>query len=192
MPTRNPMATLPPPPSPTVDAIYAAYESRERGGFRSHLGASIIGNECERSLWYSFRWATRVQHAGRLLRLFQTGHLEEARLVKDLRAAGVTVMDVDPNSGKQWSFAAVDGHFGGSADGIVIGLLEAPKTAHLLEVKTHNQKSFAALQKHGVEKSKPNHYAQMQVYLSMLGLERAFYLALNKNDETIHSERIEA
>ena len=26
------------------------------GGHRSHLGASLIGRECKRYLWYVFRW----------------------------------------------------------------------------------------------------------------------------------------
>jgi hypothetical protein len=185
------MALLPEPTSPTVAAIYRGYEETARGdGMREHLGASIVGNECERALFYSFRWATRIQHAGRLLRLFATGHLEEDRLVKDLRRAGVTVMEVDPSTGRQWSVAACDGHFGGSMDAIVLGLLEAPKTYHLAEFKTHSQKSFSALQKHGLEKSKPMHWAQMQIYMSLGQLDRGVYLAVNKNTDEIYLERV--
>jgi hypothetical protein len=63
------MAALPPPACPTVTAIYAAYEAAADNGYRAHLGASLIGTECERAIWYSFRWATRARHTGRLLRL---------------------------------------------------------------------------------------------------------------------------
>jgi hypothetical protein len=185
------MALLPEPTSLTIEAIYRGYEASARGdGMREHLGASVVGNECERALWYGFRWATRVRHAGRLLRLFATGHLEEGRLVKDLRRAGVTVMEVDPATGRQWSVAACDGHFGGSMDAIVLGLHEAPKSYHLAEFKTHNQKSFSALQKHGLEKSKPMHFAQMQVYMHLGQLDRGVYLAVNKNTDEIYLERI--
>lgn len=184
------MAPLPPPAQPTVDAIFRAYEASARDGFRAHLGASVIGHECERHLFYSFRWVRQAQHAGRLLRLFETGQLEEARLIRNLRAAGVTVMDVDPETGRQWAVKACEGHFGGSADGVVIGLMEAPKTAHLFEAKTHNAKSFAALQKHGLEKSKPQHFCQMQIYMRLLGLERGFYLAVCKDTDALYSERV--
>ena len=85
------MAALPPPACPTVTAIYAAYEAASDSGYRAHLGASLIGTECERAIWYSWRWATRARHAGQLLRLFQTGHMAEARFVADLRRIGVTV-----------------------------------------------------------------------------------------------------
>ena len=184
------MAPLPEPSMPTVDAIFRAYEAAARDGFREHLGASLIGHECERHLWYGFRWVRHAQHAGRLLRLFETGQIEEARLIKNLRAAGVTVMDVDPATGRQWAVKACRGHFGGSADGVAIGILEAPKAHHVTEFKTHNAKSFAALQKHGLAKSKPQHLAQLQVYMHLLGVERGFYLAACKDTDALYSERV--
>lgn len=184
------MALLPEPSMPTVDAIFRAYEAASRDGLREHLGASLIGHECERHLWYSFRWVQRAKHAGRLLRLFETGQIEEARLIRNLRTAGVTVMDVDPSTGRQWAVKACRGHFGGSADGVAIGILEAPKAHHVTEFKTHNTKSFAALQKHGLAKSKPQHMAQLQVYMHLLGIERGFYLAVCKNTDALYSERV--
>jgi hypothetical protein len=133
---------------------------------------------------------SQAQHAGRLLRLFESGQLEEARLIKNLRAAGVAVMDIDPDTGRQWAVKACEGHFGGSADAIAIGILEAPKAHHVCEFKTHNAKSFAALQKHGLEKSKPQHMAQVQVYMRLLGVERGFYLAVCKDTDQLYSERV--
>src|SRR6266853_4197332 len=40
----------------TISQAEDAY-SVESDGFRSHLGASIIGNDCYRQIWYMFRWA---------------------------------------------------------------------------------------------------------------------------------------
>jgi DNA repair protein RadD len=102
------MAPLPPPSSPTVAAIYAAYEAAADAagpGWREHLGVSAIGAGCERALWYGFRWASGARHAGRLLRLFETGHLAEARFVADLRRIGVTVLGRS-ESGMYRSFLA--------------------------------------------------------------------------------------
>ena len=39
------MAELPLTSCPTRDAIFAAYEADTSDGFRSHLGASLIGKE---------------------------------------------------------------------------------------------------------------------------------------------------
>ena len=166
------MAELPVPQSPTREAIFAAYEADADDGFRAHLGASLIGRECERALWYGFRWTTRLRHPGRMLRLFETGQREEARLVANLRRIGATVLEVDPETGRQFQVAAHGGHFGGSIDGLALGLPEAPKTWHVLEFKTHSRKSFTALAAKGVEESKPQHFAQMQVYLYLGGLSR--------------------
>ena len=186
------MAELPAHPTPTLSAIYAAYESSQGDGFRDHMGASLIGKPCARALWYDFRWVTPSHHSGRLLRLFETGQLEEARLVRNLRATGATVLEVDPETGRQFRVEAHGGHLGGSLDGVAIGLLEAPKTWHVLEFKTHSVKSFADLAAKGVAVSKPQHAAQMQVYMHLTGITRALYVAVCKDTDALHIERIEA
>jgi hypothetical protein len=184
------MAKLPrPADSATVKAIYAAYEKAQDDEPRAHLGASVIGTECSRRLWYGLHWAAKQRFTGRMLRLFQTGHLEEARFIEDLRAIGCDVRDRDP-SGKQFTFSAVGGHFGGSLDAMVIGVPEASKAWHVAEMKTHNAKSFADLQNKGVEKSKPTHWAQMQVYMRLADVDRALYLARNKDTDELYSERV--
>lgn len=185
------MAELPTFSSPTRDAIFAAYEADAEAGFRAHLGASVIGKPCERALWYDFRWTTRRAHPGRLLRLFETGQREEARFVQNLRRIGATVLEVDPDTGRQFRVAAHGGHFGGSLDAVAIGLPEAPKTWHVLEFKTHSAKSFNGLITKGVALSKPQHLAQMQIYMHLTGLTRALYLAVNKDTDELYAERIE-
>jgi hypothetical protein len=186
------MAELPEAPAPTLTAIYANYEARQGDGFRDHLGASIIGKSCARALWYDFRWVTPARHSGRLLRLFETGQLEEDRLVRNLRATGVTVLEVDPETGRQFRVEAHGGHFGGSLDGVAIGILEAPKAWHVLEFKTHGVKSFSELTAKGVVQAKPQHAAQMQIYMNLTGITRALYVAVCKDTDALHIERIEA
>lgn len=186
------MAELPDSSSPTRDAIFAGYEADKSDGFRSHLGASLIGKECERALWYDFRWTTRTRHPGRLLRLFETGQLEEARMVRNLRRTGATVLEVDPETGRQIRVHAHGGHFGGSLDGAAINLLEAPKTWHVLEFKTHSNKSFVDLVAKKVRDSKPQHFAQMQIYMLLTGMTRTMYVAVNKNTDDLYVERIDA
>lgn len=187
------MAPLPAtPPSPTLLAILKAYEAEQGDGFRAHLGASLIGKSCERALWFDFRWVTKAFFEGRMLRLFETGQLEEARLVRNLRATGATVLDLDPDTGRQFRVSAVDGHFGGSLDAIAIGILEAEKTWHVVEFKTHSAKSFSELQAKGVQRAKPQHYAQMQIYMHLIGMTRAIYLAVAKDTDALYVERIAA
>lgn len=151
------------------------------------MGASIIGHPCARHVWLTWRWSMTPEFPGRILRLFDTGKREEARLVEELKGIGAQVWEFD-EGGKQFTFSTHDGHFGGSLDGIVKGVPEGPKTAAVVEFKTHSAKSFADLLKNKVEQSKPQHYAQMQVYMGLMELERALYLAVNKDDDTVYSE----
>lgn len=176
---------------PIVGAIYAAYETREASETaRTYLGASIIGKECSRALWYDFHWASRERFDGRMLRLFQTGHLAEPRFVADLRAIGATVFDADPATGKQFGFTDHGGHARGHMDGCVKGLPGGGQAWHVAEYKTHSAKSFALLKKEGVQKSKPMHFDQMQWYMGKSGMERGLYLAVNKDTDELHAERI--
>lgn len=177
---------------PIVAAIYRAYEAKygnEKA--RPYLGASVIGRECARALWYGFRWARPEQFDGRLYRLFQTGHLAEPRFVADLRAIGATVHDVDPATGAQFSFSDLGGHFRGNMDGCATNLPTGGKKWTVLEFKTHSSKSFAKLTKDGVRKAKPEHWTQMNTYMGWSGMTRALYLAVNKDTDELYSERLE-
>lgn len=181
------MATIPEPTDTIASRIYKSLEDKAAAELpRQHLGASIIGHYCDRYIWLSFHWALANEFEGRILRLFRRGQDEEAKVFQDLASAGI---DVKPfNNGQQWSIK--QGHFGGSLDGIIMGgVPDAPFTQHVLEIKTHSKKSFDDLEK-GVEKSKPQHYAQMQVYMFHTGIDRALYFAVCKDDDRIYTERV--
>ncbi|MGE4486333.1 MAG: hypothetical protein AB7C95_00735 [Synergistaceae bacterium] len=157
---------------------------------RTHLGASLIGRDCSRQLWYVFRWAKDITHDARILRLFARGHLEEERFVFFLRQAGITIWQYDTN-GRQFRMAACGGHYGGSMDGVGKGFPEKPDTPFLTEFKTHNDKSFALLEAKGVKESKPEHNIQMQQYMGAYGLTHAAYFAVNKNTDAWHAEMVD-
>lgn len=184
------MVKLPDRLPKTVQAIYAAYESRAGDPRREHLGASVIGHHCNRHLWYSFRWANPEVFDGRILRLFDTGHREEERVAGDLIAAGVNLQTFDPETGRQWLFSWLGGHFGGSCDGIGDGFPEAPKTLHVFEAKSVNKKWLATLKKKGVKDAQPKHWSQMQMYMHGAKLKRAFYVSCCKDNDELYVERI--
>lgn len=183
------MARLPDPLNTTTAAIYAAYEADAEDGHRPHLGCSLAGHPCERYLWNTFRWVKAKRFVGRMLRLFETGQLEEARLVRNLRRIGVEVHDRDPE-GRQWRVRAIGGHAGGSMDAAGKGFPEAPTKWHVVEIKTSNDKAFKELVRDGVAKAKPQHHGQVQLYMGLAGMERAMYLCVNKNTDEIYTERV--
>ena len=196
------MAALPPSVvDPVADAIFAHYKAKFGAEpQRPYLGASAIGKPCLRQHWYSFRWSKPPEFPGRIHRVFQSGHLQEPRVYADLQAIGCVVYDIDPNTGNQfsWNEPHTNGHFRGNADGIITNLPQAPKTPHILEIKTASDKMFKAMQKDGVKKAKPEHYAQMMIYMHWSiaqfkedGCTRAFYIVVNKDNDDIYTERIE-
>ena len=184
------ISDLTPRNSQTVEAIYAHYKKRgDSEPARRYLGCSELGSACERLLWYKFHIGIKEEHDGRMYRLFDTGNHEEARFVADLRAIGCTVHEFGED-GKQFEVSAFDEKLSGHMDGCALGIPEAPKTWHVLEFKTHNNKSFNKLVKEGVAKSKPQHYCQMQCYMGLSGMTRALYLAVNKDTDELYSERV--
>lgn len=180
-------------------------------GFRWHLGASLIGQDCQRAAWYGFRWAGHMTYSGstpeevkanhaRMQRLFNRGHREEFRFVEFLRGTGWQVFEYDTSkppkeNGEypQFRVSAFGGHFGGSLDGIGIpparyGLGETP---FLLEFKTNGTGAgFQKLVKEGVPIAKPQHLAQMSTYGSdpAYNLEFGLYQNICKNDDDLHIE----
>lgn len=180
------MAAIPPPHSATIAAIYAHHEANRSNWESDGLSVSTLGNECDRALFYAFRWASYPEHIdGRKARLFETGNREEERMIAELCAIGCEV------TGEQERISACGGHVRGKIDGRVLGLPDAPKTEHLFETKTHKADSWRAVVKHGVKAKKPAHYAQCQIGMHLTGCSRAFYLAHNKDTDELHAERIE-
>jgi hypothetical protein len=171
-----------------IDAAHEARRSKHADAFRPHMGASALGEKCDRKLWLSFRWAVRETFQGRILRVFRRGQNEEAQVVDDLRAIGCKVR----STGSEQTRVDFGSHVSGSIDGIITaGVPDAPKKAHVLEIKTHSRKSFETLEKYGVEGAQPKHFAQMQAYMLGTGIDRALYVAVCKDDDRLYTERVE-
>ena len=184
------MAALPKPETAMISAIYEAIQKHEKNPFKlSRLGASGIGNECLRAVWLEWRGYADSNFDGRLLRLFRTGHLQEDRIIEDLRRAGFQVWSHQEN-GEQFTYTDPTGHFVAKLDGVIKGVPGAEKTPHDLEIKTHNKKSFSEVSAKGVQIAKPAHYVQMQAGMMFSGLTRSLYVALCKDDEQFYVERI--
>lgn len=214
-------------------------------GFRWHLGASLIGHECQRYLFYVYRWCFKEEFDGRMQRLFNRGHREEERFIQYLEGIGFKVFsddwinwslyyhaesdsyfvesknyeptadgyndgydiaDVTDNEThrkiakamgvkfKQFRISAVNGHFGGSLDGIAYFperyCIEEPI---LLEFKTAAAGTkFNTLTVKGMAIGKPMHFAQMSTYGTnpAYGFGWGLYMCANKNNDYIHVEVI--
>jgi hypothetical protein len=177
------MTTLPPVPDVTIQQLIDRAHEAKREEPRHYLGVSELGTECERALWYSFRWALLPHAEGRMMRIWRTGHESEATLIEDLRMAGVTIE-------RQQEEVSFGGHILGHIDGIATGVPGAEKTPHVFDAKSAKLERFKLLLKEGVAKAETKAWVQLQGYMLALGLDRALYVSRCKDDERIYSERI--
>lgn len=147
---------------------------------RYYLGISQIGDSCHRRLQYYHYWASKPNHSNRIQRIFDFGHLIEQNVREDLGKIGFEVFTSDVE------IVGAGGHWRGHIDGLTY------KDGHqvLVEIKTHNEKSFKDVKKNGVKKSKPGHYGQVQGYMGHLDIEECLYIAYNKNDSEYYVEFI--
>ena len=174
---------------PTLKAMNQAMElEKSLEPPRHYLGASEIGKECNRYLFYSFRNACKRVDEAPLIKTIDDGHAQEALTIKRLRALpyielintdGTFDKDGNPN---QIGFQALLGHFRGHVDGVIHGLLQAPKTWHIFEHKCKEKKFLTQLSKLITDKGEKNalkefdytYYCQAIIYMHELELERHY------------------
>lgn len=177
-----------------ADDVEAFCSTYYESGHRDHLGASELGEECWRKLWYGFRWCKQEKFSGRMLRLFNVGHSAEPRFITYLRGIGFEVKEFNED-GKQFRITGAKGHYGGSLD----GMCKAPKRYQLSEdivllneYKTNNTGSgYAKIATDGIQKAKPKHFAQMSQYGLKYELKYGLYMIENKNDSDITFKIVE-
>jgi hypothetical protein len=155
----------------------------------NHKGPSIgmaeLGKSCYRQTWYAFRWVKPISMVpGRVIRIFKLGHVIEDIVIESLEGIGI---EVYARQQELWGF---EKFIHGFIDGRCTNVPEAPKTEHLLEIKSMKASLFKKLEKSGVKSSNPGHYDQCQRYMHALGLKRALYVCMNKDTSEIYPERI--
>ena len=161
---------------------------------REYLGASRLGVSCERALQYEFAKApvdAGRETDGRILRIFERGHVMEDCMVAWLRAGGFDLRTRKAN-GEQFGFSAIDGRLQGHIDGVIVGGPEGFAYPALWENKCLGSKSWRELQKHKLAVAKPVYAARIAVYQSYLALHEhpALFTAVNADTMEIYAELV--
>lgn len=154
--------------------------------FRHHLGASLLGADCELQLFFSFRWVKLVQHDTRIERIFNKGRREEIIMLDHLEQIGLTLTrEKDGNQIR----APMPPHLGGSMDAVMhVPAMFVGTYGHYMpiEVKTHKQEIYNRVKKKPIYESMPTHFCQGNIYASTIGATHFMYYAKNKNNEEYH------
>ena len=179
-------------------ALTAERAGQER---RTYLGASRLGVACDRALQYEFAGAPvdpGRDFDGRVLRIFEVGHVLEDLAIRWLRLSGFDLY-IRTRSGGQFGFSVCDGLIQGHVDGIVMA---APADLGwsfpmLWECKTMNAQNWRDCVKRGVSVAKPVYAAQMAIYQAYMestieGISRnpVLFTAINKNTQELWFELV--
>lgn len=151
---------------------------------QNRIGASALGGPCDRQIWYKWRWVQQNFITPRIKRLFNRGSQEEPIVYEELEEVGVVI-----HSTQDFKHFC-HGYGGLMHDGIISNVPDAPKAMHILEIKTGNQKNFDKVKRNGVQKAKPEHYLQIQMYMRHWEIDRGLYIFSNKQDDQRHYERV--
>ena len=147
--------------------------------YKTRLPASAVGNDCNRALFYMFRWCKAANFTPKQLRVFHMGDVIEAEKKELLKRAGYVFSQLH-----DVAISSPHGHLGGKPDGIIV----FKDFNVLLEIKSADNSEFNAIVKHGMKKQKPKHWAQICIYGSDLKIPMYLYVLVNKNDQSIHIE----
>lgn len=168
---------------------------------RDYLGASRLGVSCNRALQFEYTKTPKDEgqnFTGKILRIFQAGHVFEDLAIKWLRDAGFELVTNKAN-GDQFGFSVADGKIKGHIDGVITN---APsnlklKFPMLWECKSLNNKSWNDTVKKGLVISKPIYAAQIAIYQAYMessipdiSKNPALFTAINKDTAEIHFELI--
>lgn len=173
--------------------IYKLYEkeNKETARVSNGLGCAEVGQACNRRCWFSFHWLRKEPIEGRILRLFDTGKMEEERVIQELKKLGANFLHA---TDEQWRVEK----FGGYLSGYLDGLMMFRGQLYVLEIKTHNKNSFEKLQKQGLMSAKPEHFMQLLLYVGLTNEESKFsqqasglYVAVNKDNDEIYVEEVD-
>ncbi len=161
---------------------------------RDYLGASRLGVECERALQFEYAKAP-VDYGrdveGRMLRIFQRGHVVEDCMVDWLRGAGFDLRTRKAN-GEQFGFSDANGRLKGHVDGVIVAGSDGFAYPALWENKCLGAKSWRDVASKGVAVSKPVYAAQIALYQAHLELHEhpALFTAINADTMEIYVERV--
>lgn len=178
----------------------ALVKEREGIGQRSYLGASRLGDRCERAIQYEFLGFPSDEGrelTGRKLRIFEVGNQFEALALRWLRLAGFGIKI--GGSSRQFGFSAANGRIKGHVDGIIMSVPDDIDIAvpALWECKSVNAKGWRELDKKGLADSYPTYAAQIALYQAYLSEDLheisnnpALFMAINKDTQDIYLEMI--
>ncbi len=147
---------------------------------RNYIGASSIGNPCERAIWYGLHRPEAKEVSAQQRMTFEIGKILEKLIKELLRNSGLIIEDNLRTQSEYYLF------FQGYPD----GFFNYKNSRYILEIKTANDSNFNTFKNKGLRLWNSQYYDQIQSYMGMSGVHKCYLLAINKNTSELHYELI--
>lgn len=151
---------------------------------RNYIGASNIGSDCLRQLWYQYKGYEGIPLTAKQRRTFEIGRRLEGMVIQLLRDAGLHIATI-------WydlSDPELD-YFQGHVDAVWCDK-DSGEDKAIIEVKTAKDSSFKQFVNQGLKHWNKSYYAQLQAYMGMSEIFSAYILVLNKDNSDIFDELV--
>jgi hypothetical protein len=157
-------------------------QSRDDKKARDYIGASGIGAECLRQIWYEFKGTKAESVPTKIRRTWAIGQHLESLILDWLTEAGIEIQ-------RTWADLESEGmpFFKGHVDSV---WTKKGKPFAIIEIKTAKDASFNIFVKKGFRTWNPQYYAQIQSYMGMSGIHSSYILVLNKDSSDIADELV--
>lgn len=159
-----------------IESMPARIETR-----RNYIGASLIGDECLRKIWYEYNGYEREPHSPLLLRTFEIGKRLESFVLSLIKEAGFNVVNED---GTGECMDSELPYFRGTYDALLF------KPRAILEIKSANHSSFNVFCRKGLKRWSPRYYSQLQAYMGMAEIYEGYIVVINKDTSEIMDEHV--
>ncbi len=182
-----------------IDHALQQHQAKEAP--RDYLGASRLAVNCSRALQYEYFHTAKDpgrDFSGRILRIFQAGHVFEELMIRWLRDAGFT-LTTENLSGEQYGFSVLDGKIQGHIDGVITAAPEMLgfEFPMLWEAKSMKNSSWKDTKKKGLTLSKPVYAGQVALYQAYkekefpgISSQPALFTAINKDTAELYFEPV--
>lgn len=157
-------------------------QSRTDKRVRDYIGASGIGAECLRQIWYEFKGVEAQDVPTKTRRTWAIGRHLEGLILDWLVEAGIEIV-------RTWDDLVAEGmpFFKGHLDSV---WMKKGKPFAIIEIKTAKDASFNIFAKKGLRTWNSQYYAQIQSYMGMSGIHTTYILVLNKDNSDISDELV--
>ncbi len=158
------------------------HQDRATDEARNYIGASSIGSDCFRQIWYQFKGFESSGVSSKIRRTWSIGKHLEGLILDWLEDAGIEVA-------RLWYDLSAENqpYFQGHLDSV---WTKKGEPFAIIEIKTAKNSSFNIFVNKGLKVWNPQYYAQIQAYMGMSGIFSAYILVLNKDNSDLSDELV--